>query len=147
MEYATRAGASTSRYFGETEELLPRYAWYAKNSQEKTWPVGSLKPNDFGLFDVQGNMYTWCQESAKDYLTGKAGEVVEDREGDLVMASTRSRVLRGSSFTNLASDMRSASRHASAPTNRFMTYGFRPARTFPLDGFTALPIPPEGGEE
>src|SRR5207237_9923946 len=51
VEYATRAGAMTSRYFGETEELLPRYAGYAKNSQERAWPVGSLKPNDLGLFD------------------------------------------------------------------------------------------------
>ena len=53
IEYATRAKAVTARYYGETEELLPKYAWYAKNSQEMTWPVGSLKPNDFGLFDSQ----------------------------------------------------------------------------------------------
>jgi formylglycine-generating enzyme required for sulfatase activity len=46
MEYATRAGALTARYYGETEELLSRYAWYEKNSQERTWPVGSKKPND-----------------------------------------------------------------------------------------------------
>ena len=72
MEFATRAGALTSRYFGETEDLLPKYAWYTKNSQEKTWPVGSLKPNDLGLFDVQGNVYTWCQESYKAYPQGKA---------------------------------------------------------------------------
>src|SRR4029453_11169332 len=47
IEYATRSGTLTARYFGETDELLPRYARYNKNSQEKTWPVGSLKPNDF----------------------------------------------------------------------------------------------------
>src|SRR6516225_191938 len=57
MEFATRAGASTARYYGETEELLPKYAWYLRNSQEQTWPVGSLKPNDLGLFDVQGNVW------------------------------------------------------------------------------------------
>ncbi len=71
MEYATRAGALTSRYYGETEELLPKYAWYQKNSQERTWPVGSLKPNDLGLFDVQGNVFTWCQESYKAYPAGE----------------------------------------------------------------------------
>ena len=65
MEYATRAGAVTSRYYGETEELLAKYAWYIKNSKEKTWPVGSLKPNDLGLFDVQGNVFTWCQEATR----------------------------------------------------------------------------------
>src|SRR5262249_17179492 len=45
LEYATRAGAATSRYFGETEELLEKYAWYLKNSQDRTWPVGNKKPN------------------------------------------------------------------------------------------------------
>ena len=45
----------------------------SKNSQEKTWPVGSLKPNDLGLFDVQGNVFTWCQESYKDYPKAKDG--------------------------------------------------------------------------
>jgi hypothetical protein len=62
MEYATRAGALTSRYYGETEELLTKYAWYFKNSLEKTWPVGNLKPNDLGWFDAHGNVYAWCQE-------------------------------------------------------------------------------------
>jgi formylglycine-generating enzyme required for sulfatase activity len=44
MEYATRAGAVTARYCGETEDLLLRYAWYWKNSPQQTGPVGSLKP-------------------------------------------------------------------------------------------------------
>jgi formylglycine-generating enzyme required for sulfatase activity len=133
MEYATRAGARTSRYFGETEELLPRYAWYEKNSQRKIWLVGRLKPNDLGLFDVQGNVYTWCQEGYKDYkeyLKGKKGEVVEDREDELVIASTRGRVLRGGSFDDLASFVRSAFRSINAPAYRTLNVGFRPARTF-----------------
>jgi formylglycine-generating enzyme required for sulfatase activity len=41
MEYACRAGAVTSRYYGETEELLVEYGWYWKNSKERTWPVRS----------------------------------------------------------------------------------------------------------
>jgi eukaryotic-like serine/threonine-protein kinase len=132
MEYATRAGAMTSRYFGETEELLPRYAWYGRNSQKQTWPVGSLKPNDLGLFDVQGNLFTWCQEiykEYKEYLIGKEGEVVEDREGDLVIATTPSRVLRGGSFFTQESIVRSANRLNNVPTSRININGFRPART------------------
>ncbi|MGH7171458.1 MAG: formylglycine-generating enzyme family protein [Gemmataceae bacterium] len=80
MEYATRAGAITSRYYGEMEELLPKYAWYNKTSQEKTWPVGTLKPNDFGLFDVQGDVYTWCQERYKNdpQSGGKGKDYIED---------------------------------------------------------------------
>jgi len=52
MEYATRAGALTSRYYGETDELLGRYAWYVKNADDMPWPVGRKKPNDFGLFEA-----------------------------------------------------------------------------------------------
>jgi formylglycine-generating enzyme required for sulfatase activity len=66
-EYACRAGAVTSRSYGETAELLDRYAWYYDNAPERTRPVGGKKPNDLGFFDLHGNVYTWCQETYKDY--------------------------------------------------------------------------------
>ena len=50
-EYACRAGAVTSRYYGSSEGLLGKYAWYLQNGIHRTWPVGSLKPNEAGLFD------------------------------------------------------------------------------------------------
>ena len=128
MEYATRAGAMTSRYFGEAEDLLPKYGWYMKNSQQKTWPVGSLKPNDFGLFDVQGNVYTWCQESYRGYPQGE--EITEDKEDGLVIGSAVSRVLRGGSFNIPASLVRSANRDWCLPGVRNGPLGFRPARTY-----------------
>ena len=129
MEYATRAGAVTSRYFGETEDLLPKYAWYLKNSQERTWPVGGLKPNDLGLFDMQGNVYTWCQESYKANPSVEDGGVVEDREDELVIVAARLRVLRGGAFDYQASNVRSAVRFTYVPTNRDDNVGFRVART------------------
>jgi hypothetical protein len=55
-EYACRAEAETSRYYGQSESLLEHYAWYQSNSKERSWPVARLKPNDFGLFDMQGNV-------------------------------------------------------------------------------------------
>jgi formylglycine-generating enzyme required for sulfatase activity/tRNA A-37 threonylcarbamoyl transferase component Bud32 len=70
-EYACRAGAVTSRYYGETADLLDQYGWYSTNAHERTWPVGGKKPNDLGLFDLHGNVYTWCQESYRDYSEGK----------------------------------------------------------------------------
>jgi formylglycine-generating enzyme required for sulfatase activity len=146
MEYATRAGAVTSRYFGETEELLPKYAWYRKNSKEKTWPVGSLKPNDLGFFDVQGNVFTWCQESYKSYPTAKGEEVADDKEDALVSSPTQSRVLRGGSFDYQASSVRSAYRIGDLPSYRTYTLGFRVARTLPLDSLTALPGPSNGAK-
>ena len=60
-EYAARAGAVTSRYYGASVELLGNYAWYLPNSQDRAWPAASLLPNDLGLFDMLGNVYEWCQ--------------------------------------------------------------------------------------
>jgi formylglycine-generating enzyme required for sulfatase activity len=121
----------TSRYYGETEELLERYGWYFKNSKERTWPVGSKKPNDLGFFDLHGNVYTWCQESYKgDYPTSKDGARIEDKEDDLSIKSTDSRVLRGGSFDYRASPVRCAGRGWIVPTRRGSHVGFRPARTF-----------------
>jgi formylglycine-generating enzyme required for sulfatase activity len=122
VEYATRAGALTSRYFGETEELLPKYAWYQKNSQGRTWPVGSLKPNDFGLFDMHGNVFTWCLESFKKFRIEW-----EDKEDRLKV--TGSRVLRGGSFFYPVSYLRSAYRTNDVPTSPTTSYGFRVVRT------------------
>jgi formylglycine-generating enzyme required for sulfatase activity len=127
VEYATRAGATTSRYYGETDELLGRYAWYATNTKDVLQRVGWKRPNELGLFDAQGTCYTWCQESLKAYPTGA---VVEDREDVLVINSTVLRVLRGGSFCNLPSIVRSANRdYVGVPSFRLIYVGFRPART------------------
>jgi serine/threonine protein kinase/formylglycine-generating enzyme required for sulfatase activity len=128
MEYATRAGTVTARYFGETDDLLPKYAWYNKNAEQRTWPVGTKKPNDFGLFDVQGNVYAWCQERFKaTYPEGK--EVALDTEDDLEIVSTLGRSLRGGSFDFYAMYLRSAYRDNNSPGNRLDGLGIRVART------------------
>jgi formylglycine-generating enzyme required for sulfatase activity len=131
VEYGCRAGAVTSRYYGETEELLPSYGWYVKNAQERTWPVGRRKPNDWGLFDMHGNVYSWCQESyLGDYPTRERGEVIEDKEDSLQILSTQTRVWRGGSFYDQAANVRSANRIRNLPAVRSSNIGFRPARTF-----------------
>jgi formylglycine-generating enzyme required for sulfatase activity len=129
-EYACRAGARTSRYYGETEELLPKYAWYIKNSGERTWPVGRKKPNDLGLFDLHGNVYTWCQERYQAYPKAEDGEVFEDKEDIQYIKDSDTRVVRGGSCTYQASDVRSANRNWFVPATRYDSVGFRPARTF-----------------
>jgi formylglycine-generating enzyme required for sulfatase activity len=129
-EYACRAGAVTSRYYGETEELLGKYGWYFQNSKERTRPVGGKKPNDLGLFDMHGNVYSWCQESYRVYPTPKDDEAVEDKEAVLSIVPTTGRVLRGGSFNFPASNVRSAFRNWDVPTIRTNAVGFRPARTF-----------------
>jgi serine/threonine protein kinase/formylglycine-generating enzyme required for sulfatase activity len=130
-EYACRAGAVTSRYYGETEELLPDYGWYYDNSGrgERTWPVGSKRPNDLGLFDTHGNVYNWCQDRLKDYSAPKSNDI-EDREDGMDIVATAGRVLRGGSFTHRASSVRCAYRHEAVPGDRGDNVGFRLARTF-----------------
>ncbi len=128
LEYSTRAGAVTSRYYGETEELLPHYAWYIKNSNDRTHPVGSKKPNDLGLFDLLGNVYSWCQESYRPYPS-QGGKVHEDIEDTLSINHQGSRVLRGGSFSFQSRNLRCGNRGGFAPTNRFSYVGLRPART------------------
>src|SRR5262249_30276300 len=58
-EYACRAGAATSRYYGQSEELLDRYAWSMANAGNRARPVGSLLPNDLGLFDLLGGAWEY----------------------------------------------------------------------------------------
>jgi formylglycine-generating enzyme required for sulfatase activity len=128
-EYVTRARAVTSRDYGETEELLAKYAWYVKNSQDRSWPVGSLKPNDFGLFDVHGNVFEWCQERQLNYPQGQEEKAKEDKEDILSINTSHSRVLRGGSFGDPASYVRSAYRYSLGPATR-LNVGFRPARTY-----------------
>jgi eukaryotic-like serine/threonine-protein kinase len=127
-EYACRAGAVTSRYYGETEELLPQYGWYLKNSGERSRPVGIKKPNDLGLFDMHGNVWQWRQETYAPYPRANDGEPIEDKEG-IYSINTR-RVLRGETFLNSKSSVRSAFRSEDAAAARSITYGFRPARTY-----------------
>jgi formylglycine-generating enzyme required for sulfatase activity len=130
MEYACRAGAVTSRSYGETEELLAEYGWYQKNSKDRSWPVGVKKPNDLGLFDLHGNVWNWCQgEHQGDYAVSKGGKALEDEEDRLQIVSTNGRVVRGGSFGYPASVVRCAARYWRVPSDRGFYVGFRPART------------------
>src|SRR5262249_47668534 len=79
-EYGCRAGAETSRYYGESKELLRKYGMHTGNSGDRSWPVGSLKPNEFGFFDMHGNVWCWCQESQKEYARPQGREPAEDIE-------------------------------------------------------------------
>ena len=72
-EYACRAGAVTSRYYGHSIDLLDAYAWYQANSKEHAWSCGSLLPNDLGLFDMLGNVFEWCQDSMNASRPAKKG--------------------------------------------------------------------------
>ncbi|MAR11564.1 MAG: hypothetical protein CL681_16600 [Blastopirellula sp.] len=129
-EFACRAGANTSRYYGATERLLLNYAWYQVNGDSRTHPVASLKPNDLGLFDMQGNVFEWGNDVFAAYPSGSK-DVVDAPKTDAVTDSF-ARVARGGSFGNPASLHRSALRDVIVPSVQIVNLGFRPARTYNL---------------
>jgi formylglycine-generating enzyme required for sulfatase activity len=129
-EYACRAGAVTSRYYGQSEELLAKYGWCLRSSRSRSWPVGSLKPNDLGLFDMHGNVWAWCQDRNTSYALGQGGKAMDDKGDVSPPLDKEPRVLRGGGFAAEPEDLRSAKRNIYQPGYRSYGASFRPARTF-----------------
>ncbi len=118
-EYAARAGSSTTYYFGDDVNELDQYAWYKDNSGGKTHPVGELKPNSWGLYDMYGNVSEWCQDWFGTYPyndivdpTGpNTGSYRVNRSGCWDVPSTRC--------------CRSAKRSCDSPDTGYVCIGFR----------------------
>ena len=110
-EYACRAGASGA-YSHPSESKLEDYAWFKTNSSNKTHPVGSKKPNPWGLHDMHGNVTEWTYDQYKpDTYTKFAGTVAQDPVGPFETLYPNS--VRGGSYEDPATDLRSASRRGS----------------------------------
>ena len=131
-EYACRAGAVTSRYYGLSEELLGQYAWCLTNTGgDRARPCGRLLPNDLGLFDMLGNVFEWCNGRYEDYPDGegrKFDDPINICDSDYEIIP---RLLRGGSFSNQPAHVRSANRSGIRPAVRSLNVGFRLARTHP----------------
>lgn len=128
-EYACRANATTSRYYGGGEELLGHYAWYLRNSNERSWPLGTLKPNDAGLFDSLGNTWDWTHNRYLTYRVGPAGKPANDIEDLKPVLDEDTRVLRGGTFYHPTSYVRGAFRYNDRSSSRYLAVGLRVART------------------
>src|SRR5262249_57168666 len=119
-EYACRAGTVIAWSHGSDEALLRHYAWFTENARTTMHPVAMLKPNGFGLFDMHGNAWQWCQE-----IYG------EKDNKDKVNANNKdSRILRGGSFFLDSWPARSAFRLGTQGVLDETSYGggFRVAR-------------------
>jgi formylglycine-generating enzyme required for sulfatase activity len=129
-EYACRAGAVTSRYYGASTDLIGAYAWYQANSKDHAWGCGTLLPNDLGLFDMLGNEWEWSQDSIRRPMRARRGLFSDNVHISESINARNPRLLRGGSFYDLPAYVRSASRFWDAPAYRPTNGGFRPSRTY-----------------
>jgi serine/threonine protein kinase len=105
-EFTCRAGTTTPWYSGNDQDQLKEFAWYALNAAEQVRPVGTLRPNPLGMFDMSGNVAEWCHSSApvKNYI------------------------LRGGAYNQMSKGLRSA-KYDLMSKNGYSFTGFRIART------------------
>ena len=121
-EYAVRAGTTTRFYSGNNDNNLSRAGWYKSNSGLKTHPVGQRTPNDWGLYDMHGNVWEWVQDLWSNYPSTP----VTDPTGP---SSGVPRVFRGGSWNSDASYCRAAVRRNTISLFSAYDLGFRLVRT------------------
>jgi len=107
-EYACRAGTTTKYNTGDDESDLSKAGWFNQNSGKTTHPVGDKKPNAWGLYDMHGNVWEWCQDWNGDYPSGKVTDPLGPASGSY-------RVIRGGSWGSGARHCRVAHRSGSPP--------------------------------
>jgi formylglycine-generating enzyme required for sulfatase activity len=115
-EYACRAG-TIGDYAGDLNDM----AWYLDNSEKGTHPVGLKKPNAFGLYDMHGNVFEWCQDTYHQNYKGAPTDGSAWVEG----GEPNSRVLRGGSWLYEADLLRSAYRYGFVQEHRSYSLGIR----------------------
>lgn len=127
-EYAARAGTMTGYSFGEEASELYEYAWFLKNSELRTHPVGLKKPNLRGLYDMYGNVGEWVQD---EYHISYEDAPSDGKAWENPFSSSLSkpvRVRRGGGWNGNAGCCRSAERLFAAQDRRFNSLGFRVAK-------------------
>jgi formylglycine-generating enzyme required for sulfatase activity/predicted Ser/Thr protein kinase len=174
-ECICRAGTETARYFGESDRLLSRYAWTWLNSDDRVHPAGQLLPNEYGMFDMLGNVWEWTHDGPAGaypdvplpaYPHGTRERPAPDPgRPEVVLGAGRRqetwRILRGGAFNYSPIKARSAHRDWIGALSPCSYIGFRVVRTLPsqpggaappevaarrLDA-TASARPPGSGEE
>ena len=118
-EYACRGNVPGSD-IGEMEKV----AWFGENAGERSHPVGEKEPNNFGLYDMHGNLAEWCQDWYGKYPDGTSTDPAGLSDGTV-------KVVRGGNWFLNREDCRSASRMSAYPHRGNSSVGFRVVRTAP----------------
>lgn len=132
-EYAARAGSASRWSFGDSAAPAVQYAWFEDNSNGALQPIGSLRPNAWGLHDMHGSVWEWVQDCYErwdnydhfDPRYGKAPQTENAWQSEVCNL----RVARGGSWKDAVARLRSASRYYNYATNATTVVGFRVART------------------
>jgi len=118
-EYACRAGTTTAYYFGDSDQKLRDFAWYDKNSGLRPQPVGQKRPNPWGLFDMSGNVWEWCNDFYQvEYY---AQSPSQDPRGP---AAGDTKVLRGGTWKMDSENCRSGYRYNENPGYVDVCFGY-----------------------
>lgn len=120
-EYACRAGTQTLYSFGNSKQPLRDYAWYTWNSQHKTQPVAQKKPNAWGLHDMHGLVWEWCEDNWHESYNGAPTDGSAWNE----YGHSTKHVVRGGAWYSLADDCRSVYRFCYDASFRYPSIGFR----------------------
>jgi len=121
-EYACRATSTGAYCGGNFDGQLRAHGWFDENSGYKTHPVGKKVANAWGLHDMHGNVWEWCEDWYGDYSSGSQTDPTGPANGS-------GRVIRGGGWSNNARHCRSAYRSGGSPGKRYDDLGFRLLRT------------------
>ena len=130
-EYACRAGTKTAFSFGDDPAALGNYAWYKGNSKGKPHVVGTKLPNPWGFFDMDGNVWEWCQDKYDGPYSFGPADVIDNYALQPADLGDLKQAIRGGSCFFDAPYCRSANRCGSDPWHRDDDNGLRLVRTIP----------------